>query len=467
MEIQTARVGKRAPQFELPCTRGPGSARQIGLADYCDRWLILVFYPRDFSLVCPTELTALSARMEELRQRGCDILGISTDSIESHERWITTPRARGGLGEIHFPLASDRDGAVARVYDVYLEPQHVALRGLFIIDPNGVLQYQTVHNLSVGRRSDEVVRVLTALQSGGMCPEDWCMDCATLDPARALIPGNMFAHYRIEAEVGQGTFAAVFRAHDTVLDRPVALKVFKASSAPSASTVLAEARAAAALNHPNVCTIFAVDDSEGVPVIAMEYVDGQSLDVMLQAGALAAAQVADLGRQIALGMAAAHSLGIVHGDLKPANILVAHGGVVKITDFGLSRRAALPPSSDKTLEWADADRGKISGTPAYMSPEQSRGEPITPKSDVFSLGAVFYEMLTGQPAFTGENVLRVLDQIRNVAPDRYVAAVPEPFSDILRGSFVRETQDRTLTMDKIAEMLRSTDVVRSQGIVPT
>ena len=89
-----------------------------------------------------------------------------------------------------------------------------------------------------------------------------------------------------------------------------------------------------------------------------------------------------------------------------------------------------------------------------MSPEQSRGEPITPKSDVFSLGAVFYEMLTGQPAFTGENVLRVLDQIRNVAPDRYVAAVPEPFSDILRGSFVREAQDRTLTMDKIAEMLR-------------
>src|SRR5262245_690176 len=206
MEIQTARVGKRAPQFELPCTRGPGSARRVGIADYRDRWLILVFYPRDFSLVCPTELTALSARVEELRRRGCDILGISTDPIESHEQWIATPRARGGLGEIHFPLASDRDGAVARAYDVYLEPQRVALRGLFIIDPNGVLQYQAVHNLSVGRRSDEVVRVLTALQSGGMCPEDWCMDCATLDPTRALAPGNMFAHYRIVAEVGHGTF---------------------------------------------------------------------------------------------------------------------------------------------------------------------------------------------------------------------------------------------------------------------
>src|SRR5262249_46582943 len=158
---------------------------------------------------------------------------------------------------------------------------------------------------------------------------------------------------------------------------------------------------------------------------------------MLRAGALAAALVADLGRQIALGMAAAHGLGIVHGDLKPANLLVTHGGVVKITDFGLSRRAALPPDGEKTQDWVFADEGKIAGTPAYLPPEQSRGEPVTPKSDVFPLGAVLYEMLTGRPAFIGENVLRVLDQIRNVAPDRYAAEVPEPFCDILHGSFVR------------------------------
>jgi alkyl hydroperoxide reductase subunit AhpC/predicted Ser/Thr protein kinase len=454
MEIQTARVGRRAPQFELPCTRGPGSTRQVRLDDYLDRWLILVFYPRDFSLVCPTELTALSARIEEFRGLECDILGISTDSIESHERWITTPPARGGLGEIHFPLASDCDGAVSRAYDVYLERQHVALRGLFIIDPNGVLQYQAVHNLSVGRRSDEVIRVVTALQSGGMCPEDWCVGCATLDPAQRLIPGNVFSHYRIEAEVGQGSFAAVFRAHDSVLDRNVALKVFKASSAPSALAVLAEARAAAALSHPNVCTVFAVDDSEGVPVIAMEYVDGQPLSTLLEAGALDPAQAANYGRQIALGMDAAHGLGIVHGDLKPANLLVSRSGVVKITDFGLSRRSALPQDSEQTREWMPADDSKIAGTPAYMSPEQTRGEPATPKSDVFSLGVLLYEMLTGQPAFTAENILRVFEQIRNVAPDRYAAAVPEPFSTILRASLLREAHDRAITMAGIAEMLR-------------
>jgi alkyl hydroperoxide reductase subunit AhpC len=426
---------------------------RVALADYRDRWLMLVFYPRDFSLVCPTELTALSARVEEFRRRGCEILGISTDSIESHERWIATPRSQGGLGEIHFPLASDRDGSIARAYNVYLEPQNVALRGLFIIDPNGVLQYQAVHNLSVGRRSDEVVRVLTALESGGMCPEDWCADCATLDPTQALVPGSMLAHYRIEAEVGQGTFAAVFRAHDLVLDRAVALKVFKPGSSPSSPTVLAEARAAAALNHPNVCTVYGVDDSEGVPVIVMEYVDGQPLSILMQAGALAADRAANLGHQIARGMAAAHGLGIVHGDLKPANLLVTRDGVVKITDFGLSRRTPLPPESEKTQEWVSPEKGKIAGTPAYMSPEQSRGEPATPKSDVFSLAAVLYEMVTGQPAFTGENVLQVLDQIRNVSPNRYVVEVPEPFPAILRGSFVREASDRAITMERIAEML--------------
>jgi serine/threonine protein kinase len=197
-----------------------------------------------------------------------------------------------------------------------------------------------------------------------------------------------------------------------------------------------------------------VDDSEGVPVIAMEYVDGQALDVLLRAGPLPADRAADLGRQIAQGMAAAHGLGIVHGDLKPGNLLVTHGGVVKVTDFGLSRRAPVPQDSEQTLDWSLVDEGTIGGTPAYMSPEQSRGEPLTPMSDVFSLGAVLSEMLTGRPAFTGDNVLRVLEQIRNVDPERYAAEVPEPFRAILRRSFIHEARDRALTMERIAEMLR-------------
>ena len=453
MESPTAKVGKAAPPFDLPCTRGPGLGGRALLADYRDRWLILVFYPRDFSLICPTELTALSARVADFARRSCDILGISTDSIRSHERWIATPRAQGGLGEIHFPLASDRDGAVARAYDVYLEPQHVALRGLFIIDPNGVLQYKAVHNLSVGRRTDDVLRVLTALESGGMCPEDWCADCEPLDPTRALVPGSMLGHYRIEAEVGHGSFAVVYRGHDTLLDRTVALKVFKAGSPSPPLAILAEARAAAALNHPNVCMIFAVDDSEGVPVIAMEYVDGKALSVLLEDGPLSADQVARLGRQIALGMAAAHRQGIVHGDLKPGNLLVTRDGFVKITDFGLSRRAP-PQTRDDTQVWTEAADGKIAGTPSYMSPEQSRGEPVTLSSDVFSLGAVLYEMATGKQAFAGDNVLRVLDQIRNVDSYQFAADVSEPFRTILREALVRDARNRGITMEVIAELLK-------------
>ena len=177
-------VGMRAPDFDLPCTSC--AERRVALADYRDRWLILLFYPRDFSMVCPTELTALSLKFEEFDRRDCDILGVSTDSLESHERWILTPRGQGGLGGLAFPLASDEDGSVCQAYGVHLARQNIALRGLFIIDPNGVLQYQVVHNLSVGRRSEEVLRVLDGLQSGGLCPENWVRDAPTLDPTRVL-----------------------------------------------------------------------------------------------------------------------------------------------------------------------------------------------------------------------------------------------------------------------------------------
>jgi alkyl hydroperoxide reductase subunit AhpC len=370
-------VGRRAPEFDLACTRGsPATRRRSTLSDYRDRWLALVFYPRDFSLVCPTELTALSARMEEFDRHGCDILAVSTDNIESHERWINTPSAQGGLGGLQFPLASDEAGAASRSYGVYLEQQRVALRGLFIVDPNGVLQYQAVHNLSVGRRSDEVLRVLAALETGGMCPEDWCASCATIDPAAALVPGAMLSHFRIESTVGEGSFAEPIKGAD-------------------------------------------------------------------------AARVA---RHVAMGMAAAHSQGIVHGDLKPANILLTDEGVAKVTDFGFSRIATPRGQSDETTDWQD-QFGKVAGTPGYMSPEQSRGAPAVPASDVFSLGATLYEMLTGQKAFAGGNVLEVLNRIDQVEPDRLASEVNEPFASVLRMALVRDPGNRRLTMAQIAGML--------------
>lgn len=447
-------VGRIAPDFDLPCTLCPDTgARRVGLSDFQGQWLILVFYPRDFSLICPTELTALSARIDELRNRGCDVLGISTDDLETHEHWITTPDRQGGLGGLSFRLASDAEGEASRAYGVLLERQRVALRGLFVIDPNGVVQYESVHNLSIGRKSDEIVRIVGALQTGGMCAEDWCLDCATLDPTKTLRPGNVISHYEVEAEVGQGTFASVYRARDTMLDRTVALKVFKPGSWSSNLAAASEARAAAALDHPNVCSVFAVDDSEGVPIIVMEFLDGAPLSTTIEERALPVEAATPVVRQVASGMAAAHEEGIVHGDLKPANIMLLADGSAKIMDFGLARREYLLTSGDDTASLGLADEGNVSGTPNYMSPEQTRGEPATREGDVFSLGLITYEVLTGRKVFSGDNVLRIFTDIREVQPEGLAAGLPDPFGDIVRVALAPARDDRQITMRQIVETL--------------
>ena len=444
-------VGIPAPDFDLPCTAAGGSGRgRVTLADFRQRWLILVFYPRDFSLVCPTELTALSTRIDEFHENGAAVLGVSVDDLESHERWLATPRARGGLGGLKFPLASDVDGAVSRAYGVFLEQQHMALRGLFVIDPNGVLQFQAVHNLALGRRTDDVLRVVSALQTGGLCAEDWTPGQATIDPHATLTPGRMISHYRIEEFLGSGSCGSVFRAHDITLDRTVALKVLKADSPLRAGDMVAEARSAAALNHPNICTVYAVDDSEGVPLIAMEYVPGRALCGLTDGAAMPLETTASIGGQVASAMAAAHTAGICHGDLKPANILIRDDEVVKVVDFGLARREIDPKATV-----VESDSGHLRGTPAYMSPEQARGGPATAASDVFSLGLILYELLRGRPAAHGDTVGALLEKILALKPQRLAAEVPEPFAAILGGALVPEPR-RRITMDRITEMLGNT-----------
>jgi eukaryotic-like serine/threonine-protein kinase len=453
-------IGNPAPAFDLPCTRFPDPARsRVSLADYGGRWLVLVFYPRDFSLVCPTELIGLSQRFDEFAAQNCELLGISCDSVESHERWIATPRSRGGLGGLSFPLGSDLDGVAARAYGVFQAADHLAVRGLFIIDPEGLVQYQVVHSLSVGRRSQEVLRVLAALQSGGLCREDWMADSQAIDPFQVIRPGNYFSHYHIEAEAGSGTFARVYRAKDLQLDRSVALKVFKPDCPVTSSAALAEARVAAALNHPNLCTIYAVDDSAGVPIISMEYIPGESLSKVVGPGQMPNESLLSIARQIASGMAAAHAEGIVHGDLKPENVMVTAEGVVKVLDFGLARRLrrGRPVRTDETTELGLAEAGDgLFGTPRYLSPEQVRGEPATLASDVFSLGIIFYELSTGKPAFAADNLLQVLDQIRSVDPDAMAAQAPEPFDSLLRRMLYGNPGERAITMKEVADTLLGT-----------
>ncbi|MBM3460558.1 MAG: peroxiredoxin [Armatimonadetes bacterium] len=170
----TARVGQPAPDFTMASTRDLKKLDQpVRLSDYRGKWLVLFFYPLDFTFVCPTEITALSDRIEDFRANDAEVLGASTDSVHSHRAWIQRPKNEGGLGPINFPLGSDVHRTVARDYGVLVEDQGFANRGLFIIDPEGVLRYSVVHDLNVGRSVDETLRVLQALQAGGLCPANW------------------------------------------------------------------------------------------------------------------------------------------------------------------------------------------------------------------------------------------------------------------------------------------------------
>jgi serine/threonine protein kinase len=335
---------------------------------------------------------------------------------------------------------------------VYVERRHLALRGLFIIDPNGVLQYQVVHSLSIGRSSDEVLRVLEGLQIGGLCPGERQLGQPSLDVLEGLGPNRVIGQFQVEESVGSGSFGAVYRARDMLLGRTVALKVLRPGASLASETLLAEARAAAALNHPNVCTIFAVDAADGAPMIVMEYVAGESLASRLRSGALSRQDVATFARQIAAGMAAAHAAGVVHGDLKPGNIMITANDAIKIMDFGLARRIAVPNPHEETMAWTPPRSG-LSGTPGYMAPEQIRGEPATPASDVFALGLILYEMLAGQPAVTGSSPLQVLIRMQRFDPSLLVIDAPEPFAGILHEALARDAGERRITMSQIAERL--------------
>ncbi len=173
-EVIMAKVGKPAPDFNLPSTKNMETlAENISLADYKGKWLILLFYPLDFTFVCPTELTAFSDRLDEINGIGAEVLGASTDSVHSHRAWIKTPRDQNGIEGLAYPIISDVGGKLAAKYNILVEEENIALRGLFIINPEGVLQYSVVHDLNIGRSVDETLRVLQGLQTGGLCSADW------------------------------------------------------------------------------------------------------------------------------------------------------------------------------------------------------------------------------------------------------------------------------------------------------
>ncbi|GAB4454712.1 MAG: peroxiredoxin [Armatimonadaceae bacterium] len=184
--MEIAMVGKPAPSWTAPiafATDGPADpVKTVALEDFRGKWVIFFWYPLDFTFVCPTEITALSDRYSEIQEMDTVVIGASTDSVYSHRAWLRTPRANNGIEGTEYGIISDMTHEIARKYGVLVEGEGIALRGLFIIDPEGVLQYATINNLNIGRSVDETLRVLQALQSGGLCPSDWKPGQKTLSP---------------------------------------------------------------------------------------------------------------------------------------------------------------------------------------------------------------------------------------------------------------------------------------------
>jgi len=259
--------------------------------------------------------------------------------------------------------------------------------------------------------------------------------------------------YELLDEIGRGAMGVVFRARDPLIDRIVAIKTINVGLSRVEAEAFEkrfdrEARSAGRLNHPNIVTIYDVGKSGDVAYFAMELLEGQSLRAILDSGVvLPPSTIADIAAQIADGLASAHQAGVIHCDIKPANVVVLASGLVKITDFGI---AMLPTGSRSFI-------GSVVGSPKYISPEQVVGRPVDARSDVFSLGAVLYEVLTGTPPFVGTALDEILYNVINASPDpptRRNRSLPQAFDAIVARALAKHPDDRYQSAHEMSADLR-------------
>jgi dienelactone hydrolase/predicted Ser/Thr protein kinase len=273
--------------------------------------------------------------------------------------------------------------------------------------------------------------------------------------------GSTLLHYLVEQQLGRGGMGTVYLARDTVLDRTVAIKVLEVADEAHRDRLLHEARAASALNHPGIVTIHGVQQHGDVAFIVMEHVDGVPLDRVVPPGGLPPDQALPIALAIADAVAEAHAHGIVHRDIKPANVMITRAGRVKVLDFGIARRTALPDEATRVATAGTRFNalGVAVGTPGYMAPEQITGHPGGPPSDVFALGAVLYFMLTGRGPFAGASTWDVLDAtMRTELPPlaEVKPAVPASVAEVVSRALAKDPAARFPTARELHRALADT-----------
>jgi serine/threonine protein kinase/tetratricopeptide (TPR) repeat protein len=276
-----------------------------------------------------------------------------------------------------------------------------------------------------------------------------------------LASGTRLAVYEIQAPIGAGGMGEVYRATDTKLGRGVAVKILPTEMAQDPDRLARfhrEARAVATLNHPNVVTLYSVEECDGVHFLTMELIEGQPLDRMISASGLPVERIVEIAGAVAEGLAAAHEKGIVHRDLKPANVMVTAEGRVKVLDFGLAKDVSPETSNDATMTAAgQTQAGIVMGTPAYMSPEQVSGRVLDCRTDIFSLGVMLHEMATGRRPFEGTSSAELVSSILRDHPPLVTdvrSDLPRDLARIIRRCLEKDPRHRLQTARDVSNELR-------------
>jgi serine/threonine protein kinase/tetratricopeptide (TPR) repeat protein len=326
-------------------------------------------------------------------------------------------------------------------------------------DPGAVLAAES--DAAVARAAESLYGYHQQAQAENFLDEPITLVC-NLDPQAASTDrqGETFGHFRILRKLGEGGMGKVYLAEDLTLHRQVALKFLALKQEAGARGFLErfhrEARAAAALKHPNICTIYGVEECDGQPLIEMEYLEGETLAARIVRGAMPAEEALTLAAQIAGALAEAHRKGIVHRDLKPANIMLTAFGV-KVLDFGLAKIILDEALGESTSTLASTAAGTVLGTPYYMSPEQARAEEADGRADIFSLGVVLYEMATGERPFTGNSSPAILAAVLKDNPvpvSHKRPELPARLDEIIAKALEKDRGLRYQTADEMSTACR-------------